>query len=362
MARKKRTLTVIKANSFIEASYKLSIAEQKIILTLASVIQPNDEDFKKYSFAIKDFMTLLGITNQNKYEEVRKTTLSLLNTAFEFRFENGIRQVAWLAGAEYHEGQGMVTLQFSPWLMPFLLQLKSHFTKYRLENITQLRSNYSVRIYELLKQYQLIGERFFKVDDLRHILYIEEEYPLYADFKKNVILMAQRELEKKTDICFEFEEKKNSRKVVGIRFKIKNNPNKQAVEEVDLFADQTISPLIYNLENPELKRRLHDVGFKPQRIAAILKKHDADYINENLDIAEKGYKDGSVKDLPAFAYAAIKEDYRKILTEIEQREKAEYEQLAAKAEAAATSSEPFDPDTLSPEFRAYWEKQKKRGR
>lgn len=216
---------VTKANALIEASYRLTVAEQKIILLLASKVQPEDEDFKEYTFAIVDFMSLLGIKNKSKYKEVQETTKKLIQKTFEFRTGNILTQVAWLSGAQYHEGEGKVTLVFHRWLRPFLLQLKKEFTRYRLENVIQLRSVYSIRIYELLKQYEGIKYREFEIDVLRQMLGLtENEYRLYADLKRRIIIIAQKELAQKTDISFEFEEIKIGRgKVKAIKFLIKKN-------------------------------------------------------------------------------------------------------------------------------------------
>ena len=53
---------ITKSNYFImNCNYDLSLEEQKIILTLASMVQPEDEDFKAYKFRISDFMKLLGL-------------------------------------------------------------------------------------------------------------------------------------------------------------------------------------------------------------------------------------------------------------------------------------------------------------
>jgi plasmid replication initiation protein len=216
---------VTKANALIEASYRLTVAEQKIILLLASKVQPEDEDFKEYTFAIVDFMSLLGIKNKGKYKEVQETTKKLMQKTFEFRTGNILTQIAWLSGAQYHEGEGKVTLVFHRWLRPFLLQLKKEFTRYRLENVIQLRSVYSIRIYELLKQYEGLKYREFEIDTLRQMLGLTEtEYRLYADLKRRIIIIAQKELAQKTDISFEFEEIKVGRgKVKAIKFLIKKN-------------------------------------------------------------------------------------------------------------------------------------------
>ena len=75
---------VTKSNFFImNSSYDLSVEEQKIILTLASMVQPNDEHFKVYKFKVKDFINLLGIENQNKYKSVPKITKDLMKKVDE---------------------------------------------------------------------------------------------------------------------------------------------------------------------------------------------------------------------------------------------------------------------------------------
>ena len=64
---------VKKSNYFImNSSYDLSLEEQKIILTLASMVQPEDEEFKPYKFKISEFMELLGVDTKTKYTEIPK--------------------------------------------------------------------------------------------------------------------------------------------------------------------------------------------------------------------------------------------------------------------------------------------------
>jgi hypothetical protein len=121
-------------------------------------------------------------------------------------------------------GSGEIQFSFSESLKPYLLQLKEKFTEYRYYNIIQIKSSYSIRIYELLKQYEKIRRRKFKVDELREILGIEEgKYSNYADFKRKVILTAEKELFKKTDIYFTFKEKKKGKKVDELEFIIYRN-------------------------------------------------------------------------------------------------------------------------------------------
>lgn len=74
---------VTKSNYFImNSSYDLSLEEQKIILTLASMVQPTDEEFKPYKFKINDFMILLGVDTKTKYTKIPKITKELMKKSF----------------------------------------------------------------------------------------------------------------------------------------------------------------------------------------------------------------------------------------------------------------------------------------
>lgn len=52
-----------------------------------------------------------------------------------------------------------------------------------------------------------------------------KKYKKYNDFKRKVLLQAQKEINDKSDMYFDIEEETSSRKVKGIKFIIKNKPN-----------------------------------------------------------------------------------------------------------------------------------------
>lgn len=211
---------VTKSNKLIEANYKLGVVEQKIILCLASNINPSDSDFQTYKFAIKEFHKLLGLKGTPKYTELRQITKDLMQKVFEIRIDKKVIQVSWLSYVAYNETEGTIDIRFDPFLRPYLLELKREFTSYKLENIVKLNSSYAIRIYELLKQYEKLQERTFLLVDLRKMLGVEDIYPAYGNFKQRVLLPAQKELQKKTDITFKIEEIKIGRRVEKIKFNI----------------------------------------------------------------------------------------------------------------------------------------------
>src|SRR5690606_21376265 len=167
---------VTKSNRLIEANYKLGVVEQKIILCLASNIQPTDSDFKTYTLPIKEFTNLLGLRGTPKYTELRKITKELMQKVFEIRINKKVIQVAWLSYVAYNESEGTIDIRFDPFLRPYLLELKREFTSYKLENVIKLKSAYAIRIYELLKQYERLHKRVISVNELRKAIVDLRQY------------------------------------------------------------------------------------------------------------------------------------------------------------------------------------------
>lgn len=245
---------VVQANSLIEASYRLKPSQQKFLRIMASMINKDDEDFKTYEFKISELISLFEVKDQSKYNEIPKQTRELMGNVLTFKTDKKIIQVPFLNYCEYEFGAGIMRVQFHPYLKPFYLYLgkENPYTKYELKNILTLKSIYSIRIYELLKQFEKIGFRTIEINKLREIFQIEpSEYIRYNDFKRFVLLQAQKELPLKTDITFEFEEIKEKRKVVAIKFNVRKTNKIAAVNEAQEKTIDKDLRLIMEITNNE---------------------------------------------------------------------------------------------------------------
>lgn len=216
---------VVQSNRLIEAKYRLSIEEQKIIKILISRIKKEDKDFQDYEFHVKDLAELLGMTYDNPYVVLRKITKNLITKPLEFEHPetSEILQAAWLSSARYRTGEGIVSLRFDPLLKPLLLELKSYFTKYELGNILQFRGQYSIRFFEFRKSFtgRKKHEVIFTLKNLWDMLGLQkDEYKIFRDFKNRVLEPARLELLEKTGQSFTWEPIKQGRggKIVSIRF------------------------------------------------------------------------------------------------------------------------------------------------
>jgi plasmid replication initiation protein len=234
-----------KSNKLIEGRTRLTTNEQKIILILASQIKKNDTDFRKYSFSYDQLNKVIGFGSDN-YTYLENLTKGLIGKVVEITELNEKgkkikKQFAWLSSAVYREGEGIVELGFSDEMRPYLLELGEQFKAYQLRNILALSSGHAIRLYELLKQYENIGYRMWELTEFKLDLGLKTDtYPVYYDFKRRVLLPAQKELKKSTDIKFTFEEIKTGRKITDLKFYIK--PQVQHVTSKEAEIDDFLEP------------------------------------------------------------------------------------------------------------------------
>ena len=215
------SLIVTQSNQLVEARYNLPLSEQRLILTMISRIQPDDEDFKPYRISVSELAEFLGVDKGSAYRECKKTTENLLKRVVCIEEPTGLLQVGWVSSAKYIDGLGVVDLSFDPLLKPYLLKIKGNFTSSKLSMLLSFKSQYTYRIYSLLKQYQNLKEREIELDLLRGILGIgKEQYNEYKNFKSRILQPTCSELAEKADVYFEFDEIKVGRKVSAIKFNI----------------------------------------------------------------------------------------------------------------------------------------------
>lgn len=302
---------ISKSNELVEARYKLSLTEQRIILTVISKIQPHDEGFKKYRFKIAEFLEFIGINRPAVYKNMLQITKNLMEKVLTIKKDNKLHLTHWVQTATYEIGSGCVDLTFDPELKPYLLGLKNCFLKYKLKDVIRLKSTYSIRLYELLKQYKKIGKRTFEIEALKKILGIEpNKYKLYADFKKKVIEVAQKELSAKTDIAFEFKKIKESRKVKGILFVIKNSNINPSNNSAQALIEST-KEQVPEIPKKELYQRLINYFcLSPAQAEEILKTCPEDHILANLSYIEEKYKKGEItRNIGSYTMKALRDDF-----------------------------------------------------
>jgi len=237
---------IVKSNELIQGRYELKISQIKLILHMITLIRKDDEDFKEYKISIKDYAQRVGIDPEGEYSHAKEITEDLLKKVMKIAYEDEggkerFLQINWLSHADYAEGEGYVEISFDPKLKPYLLALKERFTQYDIRNVLPLKSFYSIRIYELLKQFEQVRYRVFKIKELKEMLGLEDKYKSYSLFKKRVIEKAQEELKEHSDLYFDFEEiKQHGRAYTHVKFNIHTQESPTVIEiEREALSEKT---------------------------------------------------------------------------------------------------------------------------
>lgn len=298
-----RNNLVVKSNTLMEGKYFLSVREQKFIIFLVSLIDKGAIDMEETTIKIKDIETALKTDVDKKwgsiYSIVKELTHSLQAKSVEIRQPDGSWEVVgWFSRVKASTRDGTVTFAFTKHIKTHLLELRSHFSKYKFGNILSLKSGYSIRMYELLKFNQFKGVAKYEIGNLRELLGVSykekgkwiHKYEEYKIFKNRVIKYAQKELKKETDIYFEIKEEREKRRVKYITFYIFKNKESKQSNQKELF------------EGPiEIEEVDKDYPYDAQILSAFIE------IGLTEDKAKKLYKDG---------FNSVDKDHRqKVVTE-----------------------------------------------
>lgn len=308
---------IVKDNKLIEANYSLSTLQQKVILQAISRIEPTDTKHI-YRFSIMDFAESVDLKGSKTIYNQMVTICDQLTDLRKFYIEKedgGIAYINWVASAEYIPKEAVVEVEFSQKLMPYLIELKEQFTTYYLANIMTLKSSYSIRLFELLKQYEKLGKRKIELEELRRLVgtteieqngeIIKEDYPLYANFKSRVILSAQKELKQKTDIYFNFKEIKQGRKVVAIEFEIlENTKNKKRIQNAIDYEQMSLD--IIQLQE-EFKTKTK-IDIKYETLDKLVKEKGFELVKKYIDNWDK-FKHQSIKNVLGFFIVAVTQEF-----------------------------------------------------
>jgi plasmid replication initiation protein len=220
---------VVKSNRLVEASYRLTLVEQQIILFAICRAREDQRGLSpetSVSITAKDFAAMFGTHEDEVYRQLKEAMDTLYKRDVRIHDKHPktgkprVVNTRWISDKAYIDGAGTVEITFAPKMIPYITRLEKEFTAYRLEKIGHLSSVHAVRMYELLVQYLSIGNREFEIPRLKETLGLEGEYTDVIDFKKRVIDSSVKQINAHTDITTSYTQRKTGRNVTHLNFKI----------------------------------------------------------------------------------------------------------------------------------------------
>lgn len=296
-------LKVAKSNALVEASYDLSAKEHKLLLIAMAEIRKDQTSFYEQVFSVHDLAELLDFSKSSAYSELDRISSGLMRKQVEIRDDESGEwtKYQWVTKAYCRSGQ--FGIRFSEELKPYLLGLVGHFTMYELARALRMPSNYAIRLYELLKQYEGFGQRTFSLDPKatskeswksfpKVMGYDPKSYPRFSNLNQRVLTPAITQVKELTDIkVLEYRVIRFNRKPVALTFSWKTCDTLENIEDHPLY--------------PEVKA----LGASDSAIRSMFRDYDEDRIARNLFYTKKEHKAGRVNNPGAYLNAALSGDY-----------------------------------------------------
>lgn len=220
------TSLVYKSNALIEASYRLSLYEQRIVLACVAQVRRDEPltDQKLYTVSAQQIADLTGVGLKTAYRHLKAASERLFERRVTLhQAPNGegrptVRLTRWMQTVEYKEEEGMVALRFGTDMVPYLSQMTEQFTRYALADVAKMTSAHAIRLYELLCQWRNAGEREVAVEWLREALQIEDRYSRIPDLKRWVIQPAIDQINEHSPLWVKWTQRKTGRRVSHLIF------------------------------------------------------------------------------------------------------------------------------------------------
>lgn len=232
---------VCKSNALIEASYRLTLYEQRVVLAAISQVRRDQKvtDEEIYVIRAAEFAAANGIDVNSAYRHLHDAVQRLYQrqvTVFErpngggaLKPRRGLkgRSFRWIQTIDFDLPNGMVGIRFGKDILPYLSQLSERYTRYLLKDVGGMSSVYAIRLYELLVQWKSRGTRTVSIEWLRRTFALGDKYQAINDFKKVVIRQAVAQINDHSPLYVEWDQIKSGRRITHFVFRFEKQEDRR---------------------------------------------------------------------------------------------------------------------------------------
>ena len=218
---------------------------------------------------------ILAPGDDSNHTEARKQLKKLLSTPLEYEKPNGDWVgITLVSRVEFSKSTGEAIIKVQPEIWEAIMDFSKGFRRFELNKALELKSAYSVRLYELLSGQE--NPLSYNLEDLKKMLGVEKKYDRAYNFISRVIIPAKQELDAVAPYSFDYKpilERKTGRGkpgITGITFYPLYQPKKR---DKDLAAKELLN---------KVQRSAPGVEFIPKGIK--------NYLMQVYDFTETGIK------------------------------------------------------------------------
>ena len=238
---------VVMQNKILQAFQQMTLDEKRLIVLASAVARCIDATEKDaIQITAEEFAQATGIQTNSAYKQLEQASQTMMKRQFSYKNERGKRvNVQWIIRSIYEDGA--ISLCFTDEVL-FMLKVfnaENPFTKYKKQDVLQLKRDYSIDLYHIFKKRQ--GESYredrntfvITLDELKAELGLSKAYDRISNLKSRVIKPSIAEINKKTDVIVSYSDTKKGRTINGFKFAVKQKPQpkKDDVKKDDVKAD-----------------------------------------------------------------------------------------------------------------------------
>lgn len=298
----------------IHCSNSLSLLQRKISNALLYHAYKELMVREEHEITVKQLCRLIGY-NGNNHSVIKDALKELISTVIEWNVVSDVTgNENWTASsilASVSLEGPLCYYAYSP-RMKQLLHSPSMFGKIDLVIQSRFRSSYGLALYENCIRYRgLPHTKWFEMDLFKKLMGIPAGmYDIFRDFKRRVLDKAIDEVNMYSDLLVEAEYIREGRKVVKVRFKLKDRIKKMRLgsrgRKLESGTGHEIDPLRLILSE--------QFGLSTGQVEQVVQEYEAKYIQDKIGMIESSrpYKAGKVQNLAAYLISALKNDYQSV--------------------------------------------------
>lgn len=230
---------VAKSNLLVDAHFRLTLAEQRLLLCVLAKLNSHSEAKPPpscnmtYIVTADQLAAMFDIPRKQAYELLRDAVSKLgerwvtIDTPDP---DTGLTytRTRWVSAVDYYRHRGQVGLCIATKILPFVTQLAREFTSYRIRFVSQMTSAYALRLYEMLSKWRSAGQATISLEWLREHLCLDNEpsYQRVDVLRREIVNPAVAQINAHSDLSVSMSQVKEGRRVVAIAFSIapRSNP------------------------------------------------------------------------------------------------------------------------------------------
>ena len=235
---------VVEHNSLITSMAKMQKTALKMFeLAVSCIDTENPPKDNIIYLSKKELFAFFDVSSASKHTRFKEAIELMQKQAF-FQIKEvkdkgyEMTSIVPIPTVKWNSYNDDVMIQFNQFILPYMIDLKAEFTQYKISELKELNSKYSIILYRWLsmnynqyEHYSVKGGRraeqvenyrnpSISVKELREITDTVNEYPRFDNFERRVLKIALKEINDHTSFNVSYEKVKKGRSIDSIVFHI----------------------------------------------------------------------------------------------------------------------------------------------